>query len=97
VANHFLLIERIKEKSMTSNKTIKVCYFASLREDLGRGEDQLNDINNSLSVADVWMQATGQETLPTNILMAINHDYVDADSIVNEGDEVAFFPPVTGG
>jgi molybdopterin synthase sulfur carrier subunit len=82
---------------MTHNKMIKVCYFASLREDLGRVEDQLNNVTHALSVADVWRQATGQETLPANILMAINHDYVQADSMVNQGDEVAFFPPVTGG
>ena len=82
---------------MTQNKTIKICYFASLRETLGRAEDQLNNVTHSLSVADVWTQATGQKTLPANILMAINHDYVQANSIVNQGDEVAFFPPVTGG
>ncbi len=82
---------------ITHHKTIKVCYFASLREDLGRAEDQLNDVTHSLSVADVWTQATGQKTLPANILMAVNHDYVAADSRVNQGDEVAFFPPVTGG
>jgi len=82
---------------MTQNKTIKVCYFASLREALGRAEDQLNNAPHSLSVADVWTQATGQKTLPANILMAVNHDYVQANSLVNQGDEVAFFPPVTGG
>lgn len=76
---------------------IKVCYFASLREELGRAEDQLDDIATPLSVADVWMQATGKKTLPEHILMAINHDYVAADSLVHQGDEVAFFPPVTGG
>lgn len=35
--------------------------------------------------------------LPDNTLMAVNMDYVDADHPVNSGDEVAFFPPVTGG
>jgi len=82
---------------MTHKQTIKVCYFASLREDLGRAEDQLHNINDSLSIADVWTQATGRKTMPSNILMAINHAYVEANSMVKQGDEVAFFPPVTGG
>ncbi|MCH8977561.1 MAG: MoaD/ThiS family protein, partial [Proteobacteria bacterium] len=32
-----------------------------------------------------------------NILMTINMEYVKADALVKTGDEVAFFPPVTGG
>jgi molybdopterin synthase sulfur carrier subunit len=35
--------------------------------------------------------------MPDNLLMAINQDYVQADANVEDGDEVAFFPPVTGG
>lgn len=78
-------------------KSIKVCYFASLREELGRAEDYLCDVTTSLSIADVWTQATGQKVLPVNILMAVNQEYVVANSLVEQGDEVAFFPPVTGG
>ncbi len=35
--------------------------------------------------------------LPGNILAAVNMDYVELDSNVKDGDEIAFFPPVTGG
>ena len=31
------------------------------------------------------------------ILFAVNHEYVHADYLLKDGDEVAFFPPVTGG
>ena len=31
------------------------------------------------------------------ILAAVNHDYVGREHVLNDGDEVAFFPPVTGG
>ncbi len=42
------------------------------------------------------MAGSGKE-LPDNILSAINMEYVKADARVKDGDEVAFFPPVTGG
>ena len=76
--------------------SITIKYFASLRESLGRGEDTLVP-SASGTVADVWSQATGGERLPDNVLVAVNLEYVDRDHPVRDGDEVAFFPPVTGG
>lgn len=75
--------------------TIKVRYFASLKESLGRSEDDFV-YTGLLSVREVW-QAIMVTPLPTNILVAVNMDYVDLDHLVKDGDEVAFFPPVTGG
>jgi molybdopterin synthase sulfur carrier subunit len=48
-------------------------------------------------VAQVWDAATGERAMPANVLSAVNHEYVDRDHAVRDGDEVAFFPPVTGG
>ena len=76
--------------------SIKVKYFASLRESIGRGSDTLNS-SETLQVSQVWRQATGQESFPDNVLIALNQEYTDADALVSDGDEVAFFPPVTGG
>lgn len=76
--------------------SIKVRYFASLKEFVGRSEDELAFINISC-VDDVWKQANKAHSLPDNILAAVNMEYVAFDSPVNDGDEVAFFPPVTGG
>ena len=76
--------------------TIEVKFFASLREQLGQAETCLS-VNEPISVAEVWAQATHQAELPANVLMAVNMEYVEADSPVQDGDEVAFFPPVTGG
>lgn len=76
--------------------TIKIRYFASLKERLGRAEDELA-FTRQLSVLDVWRLANPDLPLPDSILAAVNMDYAELDSWVVDGDEVAFFPPVTGG
>ncbi|NOQ77697.1 MAG: molybdopterin converting factor subunit 1 [Methylococcaceae bacterium] len=76
--------------------SIKVRYFASLKESVGRSEDVLEIVGNT-SVIEVWQQANEGLRLPDNILAAVNMEYVALDNVVKEGDEVAFFPPVTGG
>lgn len=75
--------------------SIKVRYFASLREQLGRGEEQV-DVAGLHCAADVWKRVCKQP-LPANTLIAINQEYASPESAVRAGDEVAFFPPVTGG
>jgi len=76
--------------------TITVKYFASLREQLGRPQDEIK-ADNIRTVADVWNSVSNGLPLKPNTLMAVNLEYVAIDHNVHEGDEVAFFPPVTGG
>jgi molybdopterin synthase sulfur carrier subunit len=76
--------------------SIKVYYFASLKEHVGHSEHEL-DFTQPLTVIEVWLQANEDLILPKNTLAAINMDYVTLDSLVSDGDVVAFFPPVTGG
>ncbi len=76
--------------------TIKVRYFASLKETLGRDTDHL-DFDGSMQVADVWARAVPSQLMPDNTLAAVNMEYVDLKHQVVDGDEVAFFPPITGG
>jgi molybdopterin synthase sulfur carrier subunit len=81
---------------MTIPSVITVKFFASLREYVGQSDAEVAD-SKANTVAEVWSQATKNMTLPDNTLMAVNMDYVDAAHSVKAGDEVAFFPPVTGG
>jgi len=80
--------------------SITVKFFASLREQVGQDRIEINaeamQANDIRTVSDVWEQATGIE-MPANTLAAVNHDYVPLDHPVECGNEVAFFPPVTGG
>jgi len=75
---------------------ITVKFFASLREERGCSE-VIIDIAQPLTVLEVWNRTTQGEPLPANILMAVNMEYAHRETIVEEGYEVAFFPPVTGG
>ncbi|MCX7103650.1 MAG: MoaD/ThiS family protein [Methylococcales bacterium] len=76
--------------------SIKVRYFASLKEKVGRSEDTLT-YSNPMTVYDVWHCANIGTEIPENILAAVNMDYASLDFVIVDGDEVAFFPPVTGG
>jgi len=76
--------------------TIDVKYFASLRDRLGRAEDRLDPVGE-LTVAGVWAALWPETPLPPNTLAAVNMEYAEPTQTVRDGDEVAFFPPVTGG
>ena len=76
---------------------IKVRYFASLRENLNRDQDVIHIDKNGLTVKKAWYLATDNKILSSNLLAAINQEYVSFDTVLKAGDELAFFPPVTGG
>ena len=75
---------------------INVKFFASLSEQTGLTETTV-DTDSPATVLDTWNLATSDQTLPVNILCAINMAYARLDDSVSDGDEIAFFPPVTGG
>ncbi len=75
---------------------LKVKFFASLSEQTGLSEITI-EADNATTVLDVWNQTTGHQTMPANTLCAVNMTYAHADDGISDGDEVAFFPPVTGG
>ncbi len=76
--------------------SIKIRYFASLKDYIGHSDDEII-YEKTLTVTQVWDLATQKKMKPQNTLVAVNMDYVSWDDTVNDHDEVAFFPPVTGG
>lgn len=82
---------------------IKVVLFASLREDLGINEVEvaaagINSVDDLIEVLSQLCGQSWQETLTAeNVLVAINQNMVKGVISISDGDEVAFFPPVTGG
>jgi molybdopterin synthase sulfur carrier subunit len=63
---------------------------------MGRVEETLT-FEGISTVADIWKTVNEGQPLPDKIMCAVNLDYANADTPVKDGDEVAFFPPVTGG
>lgn len=75
---------------------ISVRVFAHLRERLGFSERSL-ELPAGATVADAWQQLTGEASVPSHVLCAVNLEYVTPERGLGDGDELAFFPPVTGG
>ena len=76
--------------------TITVRFFASLRESIGCRDVEI-DAARAGTAAEAWNLATGGRPIPDNVLVAVNLEYTHVGAAVGAGDEVAFFPPVTGG
>lgn len=83
---------------------MKVLYFAWLRQRIGVGEEHVDppgDVNSPRALVD-WLVAKGAgyekafEDISA-IKVAVNQEFADYDATIGPGDEVAFFPPVTGG
>ena len=75
---------------------VHVRLFAGLRE-RHNIDVRLISVPENTTVRDVWALLLPEEPLPDNVLAARNMEYVDYDASVSEQDEIAFFPPVTGG
>jgi len=75
--------------------TIRVKFFASLREQI---TDPKTEVDGAMvkTISDVWRQAT-DHPMPPHVLCSVNLEHKDASEPVADGDEVAFFPPITGG
>jgi len=85
------------------NTMITVLYFARLREALGTGSEQIvlpSNVGN-IDALRAHLIARGgawaDELNKKAIRAAINQSMASGDSRIADGDEIAFFPPVTGG
>ena len=79
-------------------------YFAWVRQKIGRGEEQIELPVGVKTVRDLlaWLHARGAGYAeafadPKRLRAAVNQEHVTFDAPVHANDEVAFFPPVTGG
>jgi molybdopterin synthase sulfur carrier subunit len=86
-----------------NTRGLKIMYFARLREELGRGSEEVVPDPGVASVGALAAQLVARGgvwralALDTNVRVAVNQEMADADTGLKAGDEVAFFPPVTGG
>jgi len=81
---------------------IKVLFFGRLRELLDCSQLELVDFEQG-TVAQLRLELANKGSLwaefieGNNALAAVNQEMVEENSMIKSGDEVAFFPPVTGG
>jgi molybdopterin synthase sulfur carrier subunit len=83
---------------------LRIRYFAWIRTRVGTGSETVEAPDTVRDVAGLmdWLEGRSPGHARAfarreAVRIAINQDYVDSDHPVAEGDEVAFFPPVTGG
>jgi molybdopterin synthase sulfur carrier subunit len=83
---------------------MKLLYFAWLRTKAGIGEEEVfppQEVTNVALLVE-WLKSRSAGLTEAFadmkvVRVAVNQDYVGLDAAVKPGDEVAFFPPVTGG
>lgn len=80
---------------------LTVRFFASIRERLSVGQLQLpvvRDVDALIVMLSRERGALWEEVLrAANVIIAVNQRVADSHASLHAGDEVAFFPPVTGG
>ena len=83
---------------------MKLLYFAWLRARIGCAEEEVALPSGIRDVAGLldWLRTRGPGYAAaladrSVVRVAVNQDYVGAEHAVHEGDEIAIFPPVTGG
>ena len=83
---------------------MKILYFAWVRDKVGIGEEVVDLPANIETTRDLidWLRERGEGfsaafSDTSLVRVAVNQEYATLDKPVSQGDEVAFFPPVTGG
>jgi molybdopterin synthase sulfur carrier subunit len=80
---------------------IRVLYFARLRERLELASEELEGDFPQLDTVVTLLKARGgvweEEFSGDQVLMAVSQEMADIETVLRDGDEVAFFPPVSGG
>jgi molybdopterin synthase sulfur carrier subunit len=75
-------------------------FFASLKDLTGESEMEI-ELAGETSVREVFQQLETRfpriKKYEPVLLVAVNQEYSDMDAVVSPGDEVSFFPPVSGG
>ncbi len=83
---------------------VKIFYFAKVREVLGIDKEEINIGGDVRTVADLieFLKYRGSQWqvifgMSSSLRMAVNQELVEVSHMISANDEIAFFPPITGG
>jgi molybdopterin converting factor subunit 1 len=79
---------------------VRLIHFASFRDAAGR-DQEVRELPEGAKVSELWAALAREVPLFSRLTSpppaAVNREYVSRDTVLREGDEVAFLPPVAGG
>ena len=75
---------------------IVVKYFASISDAIGKTSEKIV-LQQDKTAGEIWLDVSKNIKYTGKVMVAVNHEYVDMSYLLTENDEIAFFPPVTGG
>jgi molybdopterin synthase sulfur carrier subunit len=94
----------MQNKKSKIKMKVKLFYFARVREAIGVDREELDLASDIKTVSDLIEVLKGRGShwqdmfsMSTTFRMAVNQEMVEATHKINANDEVAFFPPITGG
>ena len=81
---------------------IDIIYFASLKAIVGKDQESLDlgpetTVRQLAEIISKTSPQMGEMIREKKVMIAVNQDMADSETIIRDGDEVAFLPPFSGG
>ena len=94
------ILDRSELNLPAQNLELKILLFASLKERMGRNQI-LVQVNEGCNTADflgsLFMQYPELKPFSSSLIVSINQNFAKPEQQIHPGDEIALFPPVSGG
>lgn len=76
---------------------ISILFFAQLQESMGQAQMEVPLEGKTVAEVKVWLEKEYPLLSLGQVMTAVNEEFARDQTIVNEGDQVAFIPPISGG
>lgn len=76
---------------------ISILFFAQLQESMGQSQMEVPLAGKTVAEVKAWLEKEYPLLSLAQVMTAVNEEFARDQTIVNEGDQVAFIPPISGG
>lgn len=76
---------------------ISILFFAQLQESMGQSQMEVPLAGKTVAEVKAWLEKEYPLLSLEQVMTAVNEEFARDQTIVNEGDKVAFIPPISGG